>query len=134
MATRTSSRPEAGRITVATNSTETALADLLREENMLAARQPWARLDRGLRVQRLRAFAAAHPSMTTATEVAALARVLVQALDARTLNSKQRLQYDSCLGVVQDVSGLCITRLSCGGVVAHVDASAPPFAAPPKRR
>lgn len=111
-------------------STESALADLLQQEHRLSTRQPWTRLDRGLRVQRLRAFAAAQAEATTPAEVAALARALVEALDAKALSSKARVTYDAEAGVVCDIKGLRLSRGSSGRLEARLE----PLGRPTKKR
>jgi hypothetical protein len=69
--------------------------------------KPWLRLERGLRLQKLRAFAAAYPGLSP-TEQTALNEFLVTANDARTLNTKSQITYEE--GVIQSIKGLKVIR------------------------
>jgi len=72
------------------------LASMLETEAGLAYRKPWHRLERGLRLNRLRSFT---DTFTTArglkpAETAALLQLLTKALDKKLLNSKTSIIYD----------------------------------------
>jgi hypothetical protein len=69
--------------------------------------KPWLRLERGLRLQKYRAYALAYPGLTE-EEQDALYRVLVKANDAKLLNTKLHIVYDN--GVIQAVKGLKVIR------------------------
>ena len=69
--------------------------------------KPWLRLERGLRLQKLRAFAAAYPGLSP-TEQTALYDFLVAANDARALNTKSQITYEE--GVIQSIKGLKVIR------------------------
>lgn len=69
--------------------------------------KPWLRLERGLRLQKLRAFAAAYPGLSP-TEQTALYEFLVAANDARALNTKSQITYEE--GVIQSIKGLKVIR------------------------
>lgn len=69
--------------------------------------KPWLRLERGLRLQKYRAFAESYPGLT-ASEKANLNAFLVKANDAKQLNTKAQIQYEG--GVIQAIKGLKIIR------------------------
>lgn len=69
--------------------------------------KPWLRLERGLRLQKYRAYALVYPGLTL-EEQDALYRVLVKANDAKLLNTKQHIVYEN--GVIQAVKGLKVIR------------------------
>jgi len=69
--------------------------------------KPWLRLERGLRLQKYRAYALAYPGLTE-EEQEALYRVLVKANDAKLLNTKQHIIYEN--GVIHAVKGLKVIR------------------------
>jgi len=69
--------------------------------------KPWLRLERGLRLQKYRAYAFAYPGLSE-EEQDALYRVLVKANDAKLLNTKQHIVYEN--GVIQSVKGLKVIR------------------------
>lgn len=69
--------------------------------------KPWLRLERGIRLQRYRAFAEAYPGLTTA-EKDNLYKVLLKANDARLLNTKTQIVYEN--GVIQAIKGLKIIK------------------------
>jgi hypothetical protein len=78
--------------------------------------KPWLRLERGLRLQKLRAFATAYPGLFPAEQVK-LYDFLVAANDSRTLNTKSQISYDN--GAIQSIKGLKVIR--------NGDPSAPPI-------
>ena len=77
------------------------------ESNATALAKPWLRLDRGLRLQRFRAYADAYPGLSVA-EKAKLYDVLLAANDKKLLNTKQQVNYEN--GVIQSVRGLKVIR------------------------
>lgn len=77
------------------------------ESNATALAKPWLRLDRGLRLQRFRAYADAYPGLSVA-EKAKLYEVLLAANDKKLLNTKQQVNYEN--GVIQSVRGLKVIR------------------------
>ena len=77
-------------------SVNESLENMLTAEANSAYKRPWHRLDRGLRLNRIRAFT---ESMAKArglkeTEQAALLSMLTKALDRKVLNSKTCVVYD----------------------------------------
>lgn len=69
--------------------------------------KPWLRLERGFRLQKIRAFTDAYPSLSP-EEKSGLYQFLVRANDAKQLNTKAQIQYEN--GVIQAVKGLKIIR------------------------
>jgi hypothetical protein len=81
-----------------------------------AFKKPWHRLERGLRLNRLRAFSEKESAalQLSATELAALFALLAKALDKKLLNSKTTVIYDSELEAITEVKGLVMHRGSDG--------------------
>ena len=69
--------------------------------------KPWLRLERGIRLQKFRAFAEAYPGLR-ADERESLFKMLTKANDAKLLNTKQQIVYEN--GVISAVRGLKIIR------------------------
>ncbi len=86
-----------------------------------ATTKPWLRLERGLRLQRFRAFAEEYPDITT-EERELLYKALVKANDAKLLNTKQQIQYEE--GKIVGIRGLKLIR-SDSGSVFKIDTSRP---------
>ncbi len=83
------------------------------ESAATALAKPWLRLERGLRLQRFRAYAEAYPGLAT-SEKMRLYELLVIANDKKQLNTKQQVTYEN--GVIQSIRGLKVIRT---GVVAE---------------
>ncbi len=77
-------------------------------ESASAFQRPWLRLERGLRLQKLRQFAEEYPGLTT-EEKDTLLKVLVKANDAKQLNTKQQIVYEA--EKIQSIRGLKMTRI-----------------------
>jgi hypothetical protein len=77
------------------------------ESAAVALTKPWLRLERGIRLQRFRAFAEAYPGLSP-SEQDALYKMLMRANDAKLLNTKQQIVYEN--GVIQSIKGLKIIR------------------------
>lgn len=77
-------------------------------ESAHALNRPWLRLERGLRLQRFRAFADVYPGLSD-VEKEALYRTLVKANDAKLLNTKQQIQYED--GNILSIRGLKMIRV-----------------------
>ena len=67
--------------------------------------QPWQKLDRGARLDRLRKFVQAYPNLSPA-EMASLLAAVLHAFETRQLNTKLAVDYDPVLAKVQSVRGL----------------------------
>lgn len=77
------------------------------ESAAVSLSKPWLRLERGIRLQKYRAFAEVYPGLST-PEKETLYKILLKANDAKLLNTKQQIQYEN--GVIQSVKGLRIIR------------------------
>lgn len=88
--------------------TQATLANLLEAETAAAlTTKPWLRLERGLRIGKLRTFAEAYPGLS-ATEKEALHAFLVKANDNKLLNTKSQITYED--GCVHSIKGLKVIR------------------------
>lgn len=77
------------------------------ESAAVSLSKPWLRLERGLRLQKYRAFAEVYPGLTP-TEKESLYKVLMKANDAKLLNTKTTIQYEN--GIIQSIKGLKMIR------------------------
>jgi hypothetical protein len=77
------------------------------ESAAVSLSKPWLRLERGLRLQKFRAFAEAYPGLNTA-EKDALYKMLVKANDTKLLNTKAQIAYEN--GAIQSIKGLKVIR------------------------
>ena len=91
-------------------ATEDSLDALFAAEVSNNFQQPWQKLDRGSRLDRLRKFvqvynpAAASP--LTPAERASLLTAVLQAFELRQLNSKLAVEYDGATATVLSIRGL----------------------------
>jgi hypothetical protein len=69
--------------------------------------KPWLRLERGIRMQKLRTFADNFEGLAT-EDKENLYKYLVRANDSKLLNTKQQIQYEH--GSIQSIKGLKIIR------------------------
>ena len=69
--------------------------------------KPWLRLERGLRLQKLRTFAEDYPGLTL-DEKETLCKTLAKANDAKLLNTKQHIVYEN--GKILSIRGLKVVR------------------------
>lgn len=69
--------------------------------------KPWLRLERGIRLQKYRAFANAYPGLSE-FERDSLYKLLVKANDAKLLNTKTQITYEN--GTIQSIKGLRMIR------------------------
>jgi hypothetical protein len=106
-------------------SMDPALFSFLTTESATALKRPWLRLERGVRLQKFRAFSEAHPELTTPDEREILNRALTAANDSKLLNSKQQVVYDSEKGVILDIKGLRIIRIGTEPLTVKIDAARP---------
>ena len=102
-----------------------ALFSFLTTESATALKRPWLRLERGVRLQKFRAFSEAHPELTTPEEREILNRALTAANDSKLLNSKQQVVYDSEKGVILDIKGLRISRIGTDPPTVKIEAARP---------
>lgn len=83
-----------------------------------AFKRPWHRLERGLRLNRLRKFADDETVRFNLNEVeqARLFQVLLKALDKKLLNSKLIVNYDMDKQQILEIKGLIMHRLADGSL------------------
>lgn len=86
-------------------ATEDSLDALFAAESAANFNQPWQKLDRGSRLDRLRKFVQGYPSLTPA-ERASLLSAILSAFEARQLNTKASVEYDPATATVTGVRGL----------------------------
>jgi hypothetical protein len=86
-------------------STEDSLDALFAAESAANFNQPWQKLDRGSRLDRLRKFVQSYPSLSPA-ERASLLSAILAAFEARQLNTKASVEYDPATATVIGVRGL----------------------------
>jgi hypothetical protein len=93
-------------------ATDDSLDALFAAESEATFHQPWAKLDRGSRLDRLRKFVQAYVSPTagapalTPAERASLLSAVLAAFELRQLNTKVAVEYDPTTATVQSIRGL----------------------------
>ena len=90
------------------------LLQFLEQEAGGAYKRPWHRLERGLRLNRLRKFSedeAARLNLKEAEKVA-LYSLLIKSLDKKLLNSKTAVIYDQAKESITEIKGLVMHRSS----------------------
>ena len=87
-----------------TSSFEKNLTNFFEAESSASSNtKPWLRLERGIRLQKLRTFAEEQTEYS-AEERDALIKMLIKANDAKVLNTKQQIQYEN--GKILAIRGL----------------------------
>lgn len=99
-----------------------SIDQLLNTEAGQAFKKPWHRLERGLRLNRLRAFS---ESMAVArglkaAEKTALMDVLTRALDRKVLNSKLAVSYDPEKEEITEIKPLVMHQNAAGEVLFKI--------------
>lgn len=90
------------------SAAQATLANLLDAETTATlTTKPWLRLERGLRIQKLRLFADAYPGLSD-EEKESLHSFLARANDAKQLNTKSQITYEE--GRIQSIKGLRVIR------------------------
>jgi hypothetical protein len=96
-----------------------SLQKLIDAEAEFAYKKPWHRLERGLRLNRLRAFTedmGAQRGLKD-TEKAALLTLLTKALDKKLLNSKTAVEYDPDEERIKEIKPLVMHQSAAGEVL-----------------
>ena len=88
----------------ATKATEDSLEAFLNADQV-SFNQPWQKLDKGARMDRLRKFVQTYPNLTPAESASLLAAVL-QAFESRQLNTKLAVDYDPITAQITVIRGL----------------------------
>jgi hypothetical protein len=106
-ATATATATETASAAVAEKQ-EQQMTDLFSAEAAsVSLTKPWLRLERGIRMQKLRAFAENYEGLGN-EDKENLYKYLVRANDSKLLNTKQQIQYEH--GSIQSIKGLKIIR------------------------
>jgi hypothetical protein len=96
--------------------------NFLNQEADDAYKRPWHRLERGLRLNRLRKFVDEEALRLSLTppEKAALDTQIMKANDKKLLNSKNAVIYDADEQKIKEIKGLVMHRSSDGKVLFQV--------------
>ena len=86
-------------------ATEDSLDSLFAAESAASFAQPWQKLDKGGRLDRLRRFVQSYPGLSPA-ERASLLTAVLQAFELRQLNSKAAVEYDPATATITGIRGL----------------------------
>jgi hypothetical protein len=109
-------------------ATEDSLDALFAAESEATFHQPWAKLDRGSRLDRLRKFVQAYTSpatpLLTPAERASLLTAVLAAFELRQLNTKVAVEYDLVTATVQSIRGLRERVAPSGLRTFRIDATA----------
>lgn len=81
-----------------------------------AFKRPWHRLERGLRLNRLRKFAEEEATRFSGDQTQ-LFQVLSKALDRKLLNSKSVVNYDAEQEKILEIKGLTMHKQASGTVI-----------------
>lgn len=103
-------------------ATEDSLDALFAAEAISNFQQPWQKLDRGSRLDRLRKFVQAYPDLSPA-ERASLLTAILQAFELRQLNTKLAVDYDPVTATVTAVRGLRERVTTAGFRTFRIDAA-----------
>jgi hypothetical protein len=95
------------------------LQRLIENEAGTAYKKPWHRLERGLRLNRLRLFTEdlAMKRGLKDTEKAALLALLTKSLDKKLLNSKTSVEYDQDEEAIKEIKPLVMHQAATGEVL-----------------
>ncbi len=105
-------------------STEDSLDALFAASDAATFHQPWQKLDRGARLDRLRKFVHAYPDLSPA-ERASLLTAVLQAYELRQLNTKSAVEYDQTTAQVTTIHGLRERKNSTGLRTFRIEAVRP---------
>lgn len=96
--------------------------NFLNQEADSAYKRPWHKLERGLRLNRLRKFSEEEAQRLGLTEVekSNLYAQLLKAFDKKNLNSKSAVIYDPIEETIKEIKGLVMHRNSEGQVLFQV--------------
>jgi hypothetical protein len=86
--------------------TEDSLDAFFACESAATFNQPWQKLDRGSRLDRLRKFVTTYPGTLSAAERAALLSTVLKAFELRQLNTKVAVEYDPASATITAIRGL----------------------------
>jgi hypothetical protein len=100
-------------------SVNTALQNIIEREAENAYKKPWHRLERGLRLNRIRLFTEdmAKARGLKPSEKTALQNLLIKALDKKLLNSKTAVEYDAEEEKIKEIKPLVMHQNAAGEVL-----------------
>jgi hypothetical protein len=103
-------------------SVNESLEKILTSEADIAYKKPWHRLERGLRLNRLRAFTESLASTRglKESEKIALLTLLTKALDRKILNSKTAILYDQEKEEITEIKPLVMHQNAVGEVLFQI--------------
>ena len=98
------------------------LQRLLDSEATTAYKKPWHRLERGLRINRIRQFCQdmMEKRQLKQTETDALFALLIKALDKKVLNSKTAVTYDVDTEKISEIKHLVMHQNAEGNVLFQI--------------
>ena len=96
-----------------------SLQRMIETEADSAYKKPWHRLERGLRLNRIRAFTEEMATLRSLkqTEKVALQTLLIKALDKKLLNSKTAVEYDPEEEKIKEIKSLVMHQNAAGEVL-----------------
>lgn len=100
-------------------STNTPLQEMIAVEAGGAFKKPWHRLERGLRMNRIRAFVEDLSGKRgfKASEKQSLLSLLMKSLDKKLLNSKTSVEYDPEEEMIKEIKPLVMHQAANGDVL-----------------
>jgi len=100
-------------------STNTSLQQMIAVEADSAFKKPWHRLERGLRMNRIRAFVEDLASKRgfKESEKQSLLSLLMKSLDKKLLNSKTSVEYDPEEEMIKEIKPLVMHQAANGDVL-----------------
>ena len=92
------------------------LQDLLKRESEVAFKKPWHRLERGMRLNRLRLFTESMKDSKGLQEIEALSllQLVTKSLDKKLLNSKNSVVYDMDTERILEIKNLVMHQKADG--------------------
>ena len=95
------------------------LQEMLKKESEIAFKKPWHRLERGMRLNRLRLFAESMKDSKglQETEILSLLILLTRSLDRKVLNSKNSVVYDIDTEHILEIKNLVMHQKADGSYV-----------------
>jgi hypothetical protein len=87
-----------------------------------AYNRPWHKLERGLRLNRLRAFAEAEKERANYSddETKALLSIIMKSFDKKLLNTKNVVVYDETTTKITEIKGLVMHRAADGKMMFQI--------------
>ena len=95
------------------------LQEMLKKESEIAFKKPWHRLERGMRLNRLRLFAESMKDSKglQESEVVSLLTLLTRSLDKKLLNSKNSVVYDMENERILEIKNLVMHQKADGSYI-----------------